>query len=460
MLKRNLAVLLWCLTIAACVPIRPTPPPQPPTPPLPPPQRVVVVTVRGNGAIQTTAGRLWDDFGRTVDCVFEQSRVVCLPSNDMSPHNGWHLGLLPDDDAWLYTERAFESCVPTNQQCYPTQDLGEVHLTPVTPPQPPIGPKADFWLHYQGNFGSIKVPGCGLHMDALFDPYLLWAWANDTRCFEAMMSAHSYRNDNRIVVDPRSGYGGHNDLDAWHRPDVFAAFLADVRSHTNANGEHFKVLVFLGADGHVEDMRADASWSHWKQDIDALAAVTQDVVDATAPCWECRHVQEFTSAKRYIDMARYVAAKWPLAVHSQHLVAESSSWSSWPCEGCAPSNDADDPNQGNELVAWHNCRKEGWCDMFLYQLGWNSSYLYPTPGNDAIERWVEIVERLGDDPWSLATSRGNRHGWPQVPVILFEFIYDAYWQTDPKATEAYGIDWCKRALAFGGWGCGSASVRR
>jgi hypothetical protein len=47
-----------------------------------------------------------------------------------------------------------------------------------------------------------------------------------------------------------------------------------------------------------------------------------------------------------------------------------------------------------------------------------------------------------------------------VPIVAFEFIYDRYWARDPRATEAYAVQFCRRALAIGGWGCGSASYRR
>jgi|GEM_PF-3999286 len=439
---------------SGCAPVRP---PQPPVPPSPAP--TVVVTVRGGGIIVPAQARLWDDFGAVTDCASVEQRMVCTPTAAMRPGHGWHLGVTPGAD-WVYTELAFVSCLPSVPSCYPTQDLGEIHLAPVKPPMPPVGSKASFVATYQANFGGIKLPGCGLHMDAVFDPFLLERFVNNRGCYEQMMQAHAVRNDNVVVVGAKSGYHGQNDIDVWHSPAPLVEMLTDIRSKRNATGEFFRVQLVVGADGHVDDMRDAGNFAHWQRDIDGVAAVTQDLVDATMTCWECRHVQDFTSAKRYIDMGRYVAAKWPKAFHGQHLISNSSSWSSWPCEGCAPSNDADDPNRGNEISAWWNCLREGWCDGFFYQFDVGSSYLYPSPGDDAMERWVEIVERLGDDPWSLATSKGNRHGWPQVPVIAFEFIYDTYWNRDPKATEAYQIEWCKRALQLGGRGCGSASVRR
>ena len=447
----------------------------PPTPPTSA-QRQVVVSVRGAGELLSATGTLWDDYGHTVTCsLTADPRVICTPTANMSQGHGWHLGV--EAPGWVYEQKDFVSCVESVPECYPLQSLPEWYLSPVAPPNPPIGPKSDFWTQYQGNFGTMKLAGCGLHLNSVFDPFLLERWLNNRPCYEQMMQLHASRGDNRIVVDPRAGYGGHNDADLWHDPAKFREFLLDVRSHVNINGENFKVLVFLQADEHIQDMRSETSYTHWKADIDALAAVTQDVVDATATCWECRHQQDFTSSKRYIDTGRYISQRWPLAVHAQHLRLESSSWSSWPCNpdiggpSCVPSNDADDPNKGNETAAWTNCRAEGWCDLFLFQGAWRGEYLYPesypldaTTGQRAwASRWWEIVVRLGDDPQSLATSRaqGDHHGWPQVPLILFELgIYDTYWMTDPKATEQLAIERCKEGMALGGWGCGSGSWRQ
>ena len=459
--------ILAALVAAACGPVKPPPTPQPP----PYQAHQVVVTVRGHGVALKATGTLWDDAGHVAPCGWTADpRTLCDVPPEMPQGNGFHLGL--DADGWKFKQLDFVSCIAGVASCWPVQDLVEVALDADAPSQPPIGAKADYWLHYQGDFGTKKLAGCGLHMDANFGPFLFERWVNNRACYEQMLAQHAAANDNRIVVDPRSGYRGFNDIDVWHDPGLFAQFLADVRAHTNANGEHYKVRVVLAADGHIDDMHPAESFEHWKRDIDALAAVTQDLMDATQECWECRHQNDYVSAKVYVDMGRYIARAWPRAVHGEHLISNSSSWSSWKCDPrdstperpCrvgveVDERDADDPNRGNEINAWHNCRAEGWCDLFLYQFDVGSSYLYPSPGNDAMERWVEIVERLGDDPRSLVTSGGDRHTWPQVPVVADEFIYDAYWARDPKANEAYAIEWCKRALAFGGWGCGSASWR-
>jgi len=356
--------------------------------------------------------------------------------------------------------------------CVPITSPGfQIQLPAWVAQVPPIGAKADFWQSYQGDFGTAKLPGCGLHLDAMFDPYLVWLWANNPPCFEQAMQQKGNRGDNRVAVDPKSGYHGNNDMDLWHDPQRFARFLHDVRAHVNNRGEHFKVLVFMAADGHIEDFRLngdialtdDAALRHWMSDIDALAAVTQDSIDATVVCWECRHNQGYISSVNYIRLGRYLAQKWPAAVHAHHLQQESSAWSSPP--------EADDPNHGSEPDTWKNCRAEGWCDLFLYQVAAGSAYLYPETWpveyngeRGYLSRVKEIAERLGDDPQSLATAQAgqcgsSRCGWVQVPVVWFEFIYDAYWG-DPKATEDYAIAQAKKMLAIGGWGVGSASYRR
>jgi hypothetical protein len=342
------------------------------------------------------------------------------------------------------------------------------------PGDPPIAAKQEFIRNFQANFGTIKLPGCGLHLDNLFDPFLLIAWLENRPCFDRMMNEHARRNDNVVVVDPKSGYHGHNDVDLWHEPTRFAEFLRDIRRRTNGRGEHFRVLLFLAGDGHINDMRADGALTHWKRDVDALAAAAEPVVDATVPSWECRPQNDYVSASGYIQMARYAAQKFPRAVHAQHLSAGASSWSSWPCDPrqdttctTVPSNDADDPNRGDSAAAWKQCRAEGWCDLLLYQFDVGDAYLHPEDADPnytghpgALGPWYEIAVRLGDDPRSAASAQGNRHGWVQAPIVAFEFIYDTYWSRDPRATEAYAVQFCRRALAIGGWGCGSASYRR
>lgn len=339
---------------------------------------------------------------------------------------------------------------------------------------PPITAKDEFIRSFQANFGTIELANCGLHLDNLFDPFLLITWVEDRPCFERMMAEHAVRNDNTVVVDPRSGYHGHNDVDLWHEPERFAAFLRDVRRHVNARGEHFRTLLFFAGDSHIDDMHPAAAFEHWTRDVDAIAAAAEPFVDATVPCWECRPQNDYVSAARYIEMGRYLARLFPRAVHAQHLAAGANSWSSWPCDperdaACAgvPPEDRDDPNRGDRMAAWKNCRAEGWCDLFLYQFEVGAAYLHPEDADPhytgypgALGRWYEVAVRLGDDPWSAATARGDRHGWVQLPIVAFEFVYDTYWGRDPRATEAYAVEFCRKALAIGGWGCGSASYRR
>jgi hypothetical protein len=128
--------------------------------------------------------------------------------------------------------------------------------------------------------------------------------------------------------------------------------------------------------------------------------------------------------------------------------------------------EGDDPYRGNELAPWVTCVADGWCDGILYQFHVGDEYLNPdnhpnyTGQPGALGRFFEIAVRMGRDPWSIASKRGSDPRWPLnggVDVLAFEFIYDAY---NGRSTEAYGIEFCKRALAIGGWGCGSASYRR
>lgn len=341
-----------------------------------------------------------------------------------------------------------------------------------TPAASPRVVRAEFARTYQGNFGSIRLPGCGVQHDVIFDPHLLYWWAHDRRCFDAAMDAHASRGDNRIVIDPSDDYNrGHSlpggDIDMWHEPARFRAFIDEVRSRTNSRGEHVGVLLFLAGDAHfgktmLRDGKAGepdpAVEAHWHRDLRAMADATRDVVDGTAVCWECRPVTDYMTVGQYERGGQLIAQLWPDAWHGQHLTPDASSWVASTAEG-------DDPNHGDRIEAWHRCRREQWCDGLLFQFQAGEPYLRAdrTPGNPdtgghrgAMGRWWEVVKRLGNDPRASHTSQGNRHGWPQVDVIAFEHIHDAHWG---RSDEAYGLAWCRKALEIGGWGCGSASYR-
>src|SRR4051794_38382701 len=330
--------------------------------------------------------------------------------------------------------------------------------------------KVDFVRNYQGNFGGIKVPGCGFHNDTMFDPVsLLVTWTSNRPCFERAMQAHAERGDNRVVVDPRADYHGGEGggpIDLWHDPGTFGRFLKDVRAHTNNRGEPFKVLVFMAGDGHIASFLKDEregvpdpeAEAHFARDARALAAAAADHVDATAVCWECRSQRNYMTAGTYERNGKLIAALFPRAWHGQHLNDTSSSWAS-----AGGSQEGDDPNGGSGSVAWSRCLRDGWCDGLLFEFEAGERYLKPAaypnytgfPG--AFGRYWELIVRLGNDPQSVATAAGKRRGWPQVDVLAFEFILDAY---NNRSDEAYSVEWCKKALAIGGWGCGSASWRR
>jgi hypothetical protein len=329
--------------------------------------------------------------------------------------------------------------------------------------------KADFVRAYQGNFGGIKVPGCGFHNDVMFDPVsLLVTWTNNRPCFEQAMRAHAARGDNRLVVDPRADYHGGEGggpVDLWHDPATFARFLRDVRAYKNARGEPFKVLVFMAADGHITSFLKDgragepdpAAAAHFEHDLRALAAAAADQVDGTAVCWECRPQGNYMTAGTYERNGRLIAELFPRAWHGQHLTAANNSWAS------PDRAEADDPTGGPGPAAWIRCLRDGWCDGLLFQFDSGARYLEPASHPNytglagALGRYWEVAVRVGNDPVSAMTAAGARHGWPQVDLLAFEFIFDAY---NNRSDEAYGLEWCRKAMAIGGWGCGSASWRR
>jgi len=335
---------------------------------------------------------------------------------------------------------------------------------------PPLMDKTALIHGFQGNF-NFKLPNCDLHLDNAFDPYGLWMWINRPDCFRQWLDAHAQRGDNVVAVDPRSGYHGYQDVDIWHDPSRFAAFLREIRQTTNVRGESLRALVVFGADGHIDDMTAPGALDHWKQDVSALAAVARDWIDVTVPCWECRHRGGSeglgfaeVSAATYYEMAAWLVQQFPQAVHGIHLIENSSSPSSWPCADCVPPADAADPAHGNEIEGWTYMLSRGIADVFLFQVLSGDPYVrmdaYP-PGQGSIERVIEVCVRLCDDPvaeQTRAQMNENRHGWPAVPVLWWEFVYDYYWNKGPD--DAMQVRRCQQFLDVGGWGCGSASYRR
>jgi hypothetical protein len=348
----------------------------------------------------------------------------------------------------------------------------------------PLPGKRAFVEHYQGDFGNAKLAGCGLHNDSVFDPVLLPLWLNNRSCFEKVLQLKAQNGDNRVVVSPAMNYhGGQGGVgDLWHEPDRFAQFLGDIRAHTNVRGEpieplviwiqleHFGSFLLNGVEGRSDPAKEE----HFARDIRAMANAVRDRVPGTAVCWECRDQRDTITPGAYARAARLIAQLFPDAWHGHHFISETSSASSWPCRDEADPKckaEQDDPFRGYKPDFWVACKAEGWCDGLLYQFAPGGPYLNPAAHQNytghagALGRYFEVVTRLGNDPQSVKTAAGNRHGWPQVDVIAFEFIYDAYnvppgRQFDGKTPAQYAIEFCKRALALGGWGCGSASWRR
>ena len=289
------------------------------------------------------------------------------------------------------------------------------------------------------------------------------------------------RGDNRGVVDPRADYHGGQGggpIDVWHDPATFARFLKDIRAHVNNRGEHFKVLVFMAADGHVAsflkngqegvpDLEAE---EHFARDMRALAAAAADQIDATAVCWECRSQRNYMTSGTYERNGQLIAMLFPKAWHGQHLNENSSSWSSWKCDpaggapGCTPENsgmEGDDPNRGSGPVAWSRCLRAGWCDGLLFEFAAGASYLKPeahpnyTKFPGALGRYWEAVVRLGttgnrSQPRPAIVMAGRR------PTSRVRFIFDAQGISPTSLTAWHGAAGARHRR----WGCGSASWRR
>lgn len=341
-------------------------------------------------------------------------------------------------------------------------------MRPLEPAIALLPSKADFYRRFQANFGGIELPGCGLRNDILFDPQLLPMFLFDKPCFERGLLEHARRNDTVVVVSPaicyHEGYAGAC-ADVWHEPARFREFLTAIRSHRNAAGELLEALVIFVQGEHedwyplLQDAREGVpdrtKEAHVMRDLEMMAPATQDLIAGTAPAWEPRHQRDWMTAGQLERIAARVAALWPEAWHGQHLIKESSSWSSWRCDplidsSCDPSNvEGDDPNRGNEPRAWVRCRGLGWCDGFLYQIPDGPKFLNPVDGdaaNDWKDRAREIAERLG---------AGGR-GWPKVDLVWFEFIYDRF---NGRASEQLLERRCREAQAIFMAPCGSASVR-
>jgi hypothetical protein len=327
--------------------------------------------------------------------------------------------------------------------------------------RPPV-PRERFAVEYQGNFGGITVPGCRLYNDILFDPQLLPMWLQDRPCFDRSMAAHAARGDNRVVVSPAICYHGGEAgpcADIWHEPQRFREFLEAIRRHRNARGEtieplvvwiqdeHFRSFLRSGREG-TPDPQAEA---HAVKDLEAMAAVTRDLISGHSLAWEPRPQREWMTAGTYERLATRMRQLWPDAWIGVHLTQDSSSWTS------AEGGEGDDPNRGDRTLSWQRCRKAGWCDGLLFQAAAGDAFINPerhpnyTGRPGWAGRWLEIVQRLG------AGSRG----WPRVDLVFWEAVYDAY---HGRVDEQVQIARCKEALSIAAEhgvrsSCGSASHR-
>ena len=145
------ALFLVALLAAACGPVRPAPAPS--APPVAP-SRLVVVTVRGQGALLEATGTLWDDFGHTVACATQDQRLLCPLGDAIGPGIGAHLSVAVE--GWQPQEQNFATCAP-GFPCDPVQDLGELHMKPVgvDPSGIPLRALAQ---QYRGSLFTARAP--------------------------------------------------------------------------------------------------------------------------------------------------------------------------------------------------------------------------------------------------------------------------------------------------------------
>ena len=146
------ALLLTALLATACG-LKSAP--ATPAAPVQSPQRVVVVTVRGQGNLIEATGTLWDDFGRTVSCATEAQRLLCKLSPEMGEGNGMHLSV--EAPEWQPQEQNFASCIRAATDCYPVQDLGELHLKPVGV-DPTLIPLRTLASSFRGSLFTARAP--------------------------------------------------------------------------------------------------------------------------------------------------------------------------------------------------------------------------------------------------------------------------------------------------------------
>jgi hypothetical protein len=248
---RRLLVVAAALLASSCV----LPSPKPPQPP---PDRYVRITAWSKGVAQDVSGsNLWDDFNHSVTCE-GTPRLTCKLSSEMKEGNGLHLGLVAMGFALL--EVSFPACVHTNPHCYPSQDLPDVELTPLTPPMPDIPTKAEL-IAAQYTFQGLRAscPQYDPRPLPIFDPMLDVV---DEDCKAAILAAHRAAGDKVIGVALSHQYAepGIIPVLVWGRD--WTRDLGGLHDYlTDLIRKGWYIQLHMAMDGHSV-RGADGQWTY------------------------------------------------------------------------------------------------------------------------------------------------------------------------------------------------------
>lgn len=385
-MRSRFLIIVWSLTLAACLNLKP-PVVTPPDPPVDPP---VVVVPPVTPELRTLAV-VEAEPGALVRLVVGDTTYSGVANTD--GYIAFHdvVGGCPSNAQMVRVIVSLEAYVPIDEsRSVPcgNQDL-RVSLVPIAAP---LATEAELH-HVLGNFCNL-LDSQGR---VIFDPFYVSLPAAERREWLAL---HRAAGSTHFVLSPTIGYPGSPipGRDLYGDPAAFVALVREVLRTPSANGKGFTPILMLDSgDPGIRDRIA----RFWPAIRAALGADADHVI--VTPGWELVNASSVTSAEYSHALGSLrdlgYAHIWA------HLAPGRGSFASHPLE-------PDDPWQGAESGSW----KEGngvIPEGLLYQ----SQAV--RPNDDAcdaaqedcwLNRWEDIVPRLG----------AGMNGWRIVHLAYFE----------------------------------------
>jgi hypothetical protein len=245
---------------------------------------------------------------------------------------------------------------------------------------PPAAPRAtEAELHrVLGNFCNLR----DAQGRVIFDPFYI-ALPPDER--KDWLDRHRAAGSTHVVLSPTIGYPGSPipGRDLYGDPPAFVAFVRELLATPSANGKGFTPILMLDSgDPGIRERIA----RFWPGIRSALGADADSVI--VTPGWELVNASAVTSAEYSVALTSLHDLGYPHIW--AHLAPGRAAFSSHPVE-------ADDPWQGGESEAWKSHGGQ-YIEGLLYQsqaVRPDDDRCDPLDADCWLNRWEDVVPRLG-----------------------------------------------------------------